>query len=757
MKPKTNHHKLIFTFLKSVSLSGIISVAWLSESVIATPKPLATRFLFTISHPQPIELNKSSFLPHQNTIIVQNSSNSEADRLLQEGFQLFQQGTVESLRAALAKSQLPLISLSGITSLLLSIPSFATIPQQIDVRIAQQSTNTDAAEQVLQEGFQLVQQATAESLRQAISKFEQAVILYRQAGDKGSEALSLLLLGRVHEDLGEKQKALEYYNQALPLIRAVGDREREATTLNNIGSVYDSLGEKQKALEYYNQALPLSRALGDRYGEAATLNNIGVVYDSLGEKQKALDYYNQTLPLIRAVGDRRGEASTLTGIGLVYDSLGEKQQALDYYNQALPLIRAVGDKGVEARILNNIALVYGSMGEKQQALDYLKQALPLSRAVGDREMEAKILTGIGVVYYLLGEKQQALDNYNQALPLIRAVGDRGSEASTLNNIGGVYESLGEKQQALNYLNQALPLSQAVGERDVEARILSNFAHVKRSQGNLTAALTDIESAIKVIEDLRTKIGSQELRQSYFAQNQDYYQFYIDLLMELHQQNPTQGYNAQALHISERARARSLLELLTEANANLRQGVDPQLLAKERNLQQKLNDLEHSRYELTSGQYSETELTQIKQKIDNTLSQLDQLKAQIRITSPRYANLKYPQPLNLEQIQQQVLDDDTILLEYSLGKDRSYLWAVTKNSIDSYELPKQSDIETAAQTFRESLTSSGAKLETGIPLSQILLAPVANQIGNKRLLIVGDGVLQYIPFAALPIPTSPPAP
>ncbi|HAX74609.1 MAG TPA: hypothetical protein DCY88_01935, partial [Cyanobacteria bacterium UBA11372] len=334
----------------------------------------------------------------------------------------------------------------------------------------------------------------------------------------------------------------------------------------------------------------------------------------------------------------------------------------------------------------------------------------------------------------------------------------GGEATTLNNIGAVYNSLGEKQKALDYLNQALPLLRAVGDRGGEANILYNFAYLKRSQGNLTEALTDIEAAIKIVEDLRTKIGSQELRQSYFATVQNYYKFYIDLLMQLHQQNPSKGYDGQALHISDRARARSLLELLTEATVNIRSGADPKLLEQERNLQQQLNAFEHRRYQLQSGQFNEQELNEIKQKIDNVLAQLKQLEAQIRTTSPRYAAIKYPEPLNLQQIQQQVLDDDTLLLQYSLGEERSYLWAVTKNSITSYLLPKQSEIEAAVQTFRESVTKdSGATLDTGLSLSQILLAPVANLLSNKRLLIVGDGALQYVPFAALPIPTSPPAP
>jgi len=651
-----------------------------------------------------------------------------------------------------------LISLSGITCLLLGSQSFAAIHQQMAARIAQQPANSNAARQVLQEGVQLYRQGTAESLRQAIPKFEQAVILYRQAGEKSSEAVSLVYIGYIYSSLGEKQKALKFFNQALPLYRAVEDRRGEAISLNNIGSVYDDLGEKQKALEFFNQALPLRRTVGNRRGEATTLNNIGRVYSSLGEKQKALEFFNQALPLLRAVGDRGVEATTLNNIGRVYSSLGEKQKALEFYNQALPLRRAVGDRGGEANTLNNIGGVYSDLGEHQKALEFYNQALSLAQAVGDRGGEATTLSNISAVYNSLGEHQKALEFFNQALPLSQAVGDRGQQAVTLNNIGAVYNSLGEHQKALEFFNQALPLSQAVGDRGQQAVTLYNVASLQRSQGNLKAALTLMDSAITIIEDLRTKIGSQELRASYFATVQNYYKFYIDLLMQLHQQNPSQGYDALALHASERARARSLLELLTEANANIRQGVDPKLLEQERTLQQQLNALEHRRHELSSSQYSEQQLDEIEQQSKSLLTQLDQLKAQIRVTSPRYADLKYPQPLNLQEIQQQVLDDDTLLLQYSLGSERSYLWLVSKTSITSYVLPKRSEIEAAAQSFRESLTpNSTANLETGLPLSQMLLAPVANQLGNKRLLVVGDGALQSVPFAALPIPTSPPAP
>ncbi|HAA32116.1 MAG TPA: hypothetical protein DCE56_35960, partial [Cyanobacteria bacterium UBA8553] len=408
--------------------------------------------------------------------------------------------------------------------------------------------------------------------------------------------------------------------------------------------------------------------------------------------------------------------------------------------------------------------VYDDLGEKQKALDYYNQSLPLRRAVGDRAGEAVTLNNIGQVYSALGEKQKALDYYNQSLPVSRAVGDRAQEAVTLNNIGRVYDALGEKQKALDYYNQSLPLSRAVGDRVQEAVTLGNIALFERNRGNLNSALTQIEAALNIFEDLRTKIDNQQLRASYFATVQGYYKIKIDLLMQLHKTNPSKGYDAQALQTSERARARSLLELLTEAHANIRQGVEPKLLEQERTIQQQLDAAEQRRVQLLSGQYTDKQLADIKQQLESLNTQLEQLQKQIAKNNPRYANLKYPQPLTLQQIQSTVLDDDTLLLQYSLGEERSYLWAVTKTSITSYELPKRADIEAAAQSFYEQTGKQKLPTSRGLgavpsnntvdittQLSQMLLSPVASQLGQKRLLIVSDGALQYLPFAALPAP------
>ena len=685
--------------------------------------------------------------------------------------------------------------------ILLGVPAVAA-PSAIKISqgVSQQSGRnpTAAAERAFTEADRLYLQGTAQSLRKAIAKWEEALKLYREAGDRRGEANTLTNIGQVYSDLEEKQKALEYYSQSLPLSRAVGDRKQEASILNSIGSAYSYLGEKQKAREYFSQSLLLYREAGNRYGEATTLNNIGLVYLELGENQKAKEYYSQSLPLFRSMGDRGGESTTLSNIGLAYSKLGESQKALEYYSQSLtlaqargdrrgeaialnnigkvyselgdnqkakeyyrqslPLRRAVGDRGGESTTLSNIGLVYSKLGENQKALEYYRQSLTLTQALGDRRGEGMALNYIGRAYSELGENQKAKDYYNQSLPLRRAVGDRRGEAITLNNIGLVYSKLGEKQKALEYYSQSLSLSRAVDDRVGEALTLYSIAAAKRDRGNLTEALTDIEASLNIIESLRTKIASPELRASYFATVQDYYQFYIDLLMQLHKTNPKSGYDTKAFEASERSRARSLLELLQEANTDIRQGVAPELLQRERSLQQQLDALEKQRIELLNRPNpTPPQQAELEKQWQTLLAQYQDIQTQIRTTSPRYAALTQPQPLTLAQIQQQILDENTILLQYSLGKERSYLWALTKTSITSYELPKRADIETTAKIFRNAVSAPSSRdnpnqvAQANDAISKMILQPVAAQLGQKRLLIVSDGVLNYLPFAALSLP------
>ena len=295
-------------------------------------------------------------------------------------------------------------------------------------------------------------------------------------------------------------------------------------------------------------------------------------------------------------------------------------------------------------------------------------------------------------------------------------------------------------------------------------------------GNLPEARAKINTSIAITEALRTKIASRELRASYFATRHDYYNLYIDILMRLHEKSPREGYDGEALQVERAGRARLLLETLAEANADIRQGADPKLVQRERLLRQRLNAKAQERMRLLGGAQTEEQARAVGQELDALTTELRQVETEIRHKSPRYATLTQPQPLTLKEIQAEVLDADTVLLEYSLGQQRSYLWAVTPDSITSYVLPKREEIDAAARRVYDILSARNQRVagetqaqrearvalaeaeyaEAGAHLSRMLLVPAASRLGDKRLLIASDGALQYIPFAALPDPAGPAA-
>jgi CHAT domain-containing protein/Tfp pilus assembly protein PilF len=575
---------------------------------------------------------------------------------------------------------------------------------------------------------------------------------------------------RAKGDLESLQSAVRKYQEAVKLYRSLGNPDGEANALGKLGEVCFYTGENKGALNYSSQELLLRRSTGNRRGEAHALLYVGLVYNDSAQKQKALDYFNQALLLYRSVGDRQAEPNVLNNIGWLYYSIREPKRALLNFTQALSLSRTVGNRETEARALLGLSGTYTFLGEKQKALDFNNRALSIDQAIGDRREEAYALLVLAWLYVGLGDKQKAIAGNQDALMVMREIGERKGEAMVLHAIGWVYDLWGEKQKAIDYYRQALPLRRETGDIIGEADTLYRLAQCERDSGNLVQARIHIDETINIIESLRGRIGNRELRNNYLAFAQDYYEFYIELLSQMHQSNPAQGYDAAALQISERARARSLLELLGEARADIRQGVDATLLEHERHLQQVLTATTANRIRLLNLIHTAQQATQANQELEALTTAYQEVEAKIRTSSPRYAALTQPQPLTLAEIQQ-LLDADTLLLEFALGKVRSYLWAVTPTSIKSFELEKGPLVTDAAQRVYALLTARTRKIRgetvaqrearikkadgeyktAAVRLSRMLLAPVGSQLGKKRLVIVSDGVLQYIPFAALPVP------
>lgn len=590
---------------------------------------------------------------------------------------------------------------------------------------------------------------------EARASFEAARTVQREIGDRYGEGASLSNLCLMDLSAGELRKGLACYERALPLLREVQAGSLEGAALTNVGRVHDVLGEPDEALARYQEALARLRSLGDRNGVARTLNQMAVLYRETGDLQEALACYGEALEVFRELQDGRWQARVLHNLGTVYHALGEPRQALASYEPALALWRTAGDRDGEAATLANLGLVRLRLGDARAALELHRQALELYRAIGDRRGEGSTLLGAGRAAAALGDPAAGMASLKEAAALLREVGDLAGEAEALRELGEAQAGQGDPEEALAtslpILERALAIARAARQPAGEAQTLLALARTERRLGRSADARAHAEAALAVAESLRSRIGSPDLRASFSATQHGTYELLIDLLMEAHRSAPAAGHDRAALEVAERARARTLLELLGEAGVDPGGGADPGLLERRALLQRRLSAKAARALSEKDGP-ARIALEQEQQAI---LRELDLAEAEIRRASPAYAALTRPEPLRAAEVQA-LLDADTVLLVYSLGEARSFLWKVAQGSIEAHELPGRAAIEEAARRVHEGL--SGFAVEDrareaaeAAGLAQLLLGPVATGLEGKRLAIVADGALHYVPFGALPVP------
>jgi CHAT domain-containing protein/tetratricopeptide (TPR) repeat protein len=545
-----------------------------------------------------------------------------------------------------------------------------------------------------------------------------------------------------------------------------GDQSSALQQYREAAAIWRKLGDEHNALAAYQRALTMHRANRNLSGEASILGDIASVYYVLGEQQMVLDTSQRILSLRRETGNRAGETVALTNLGSLYRDLGAEDTALDYFRQAINAGRSSGVPASTADALMGIGDVQFFLGEKQKSIDAYEQSLALKRSVQDRSGEALALIGLGNVYSDLAGRQKpedsggaagrqkGLEYYEESLKMGRASGDYTVQVFALMGAGAAYSAQGDKQKAMEYFNQALFIFGIARLRQGTGWARYEMARVERDRGNLTQALTYAVEARDIAESLRATVVSQDLRASFFAAIRDCYSLEIDVLMRLYAANPSGTYLADALTASERARARVLLESLGESRAEIREGVDPALLERERQLQAELNAKEMARLRLVASGSASKLSGEIEKAVRDLAAQYEELNTQIRERSPHYAALKFPKPLSLAEIQKQVLDKDTLLLEFALGDERSFAWLVSTDRITAAVLPRRTVVEAAARRFHDALLDPAAgAAEFGEALGKMLLGEIGAHLEDKRLLIVADGALQYLPFAALPEPGS----
>jgi CHAT domain-containing protein/tetratricopeptide (TPR) repeat protein len=605
--------------------------------------------------------------------------------------------------------------------------------------------------------------------KKAVDLYNQSLLIRKRINDRGGTIVTLNNLAISYQSMGDPRNALVCLTEIRELLKDTGDRAKESSFLNNICVVYENLAEYAKALEFCNQSLSIRRALNDERGTAPVLNSMGNLYGNMSQYESALDSYTQSQAIYEKFGNENGQAIEFNNLGWLYAALGDYEKAIEFYKRSLELFRKLGNQFRQGATLSNIAANYADLEDYKKALEINLEALKIRIAASDIEGEAVTYNNIAGCYSHLGQKQEALQYYKRAVDIHRTRNPR-QLATALRNMGGVYREVGDNQKATECLNEAFEITRRIADPSGEAATLSLLAQVERDQRKLLDAKRHIEAALVSVESLRVSLKDQKLRTSFFASIRKYHEVYIDVLMRLHKENPSGGFDVAALKASENARARSLLESLMEAGAEIGRGVDPSLVTREQTLRRLISDKAEQQLRL-SGDRTEEQASSIQRDLDTLTTEYEQVQTQIRQSSPRYAALTKPVSLSLQEIQSGLLDQDTALLEYALGDDKSYAFLVSSTSLKTFELPSRNEVEKAARGVYDLVTATDRvvpdetleqrnrrldQADSDYPaaaaeLSRMLLAPLESELKNKRLLIVGEGILQYVPFGALPEP------
>jgi len=565
---------------------------------------------------------------------------------------------------------------------------------------------------------------------QAADFYRQSLVLWERVGIPWEQASVLQGLGNVYAEKGDAESELHAFEKALPLAVASSDLAQQALALAGIGAGYYGQFRAGEARETWEQALDLSRRAGDRQTEAVIEQNLASAYLNQGQYQRALELFT------RAVSRAPASAGWIRlNMGNLYFELGNPEKALESYELARKAFAGAGPDEVTALI--GIGRARQRMGDPRAALDEYEKA---GRLMPE---EPSVPYSIGLALLDLNDPRQALPSLERALALAREKKNRTRETASLFALGTAHGRLGQPALAAECLSQAIALGNEIEYTSVVALSLLRRAQLRRDQGLFAAALGDAKQALDIVESTRRNIGADRLRIGFSAARRTYYDLEMDLLMRLDRR-------AEALNVSELARARGLLDLLAEGRIDVSQGLDPDLRRREEDLADQVSQIQR---QLSAGDVPPGRARELRAEFQKLDGQREQLDLEIRARNQRYAQVRYPVPLTLTEIRSRLLDERTALLEYCLGESRSTLFVVTKKGLSTYDLPPAKELAGQVRRLRaaldqESLLTRKDYLESAFQLYTELLAPAAKDLaGKSNLLIAPDADLYYIPFEA----------
>ncbi len=571
----------------------------------------------------------------------------------------------------------------------------------------------------------------------------------------------LLVLDRAPEVIAAGERRLAW-------LKGARYGAARAGALTQVAEARARVGESSRAIAMYQEALTIPQP---PRAEAITRDNLGVAMRRSGRLQEALDLHQRALEYFRTAGPRSSVGVVLGRLALVWKQLGDLTRGIALETEAIEVFVEAGDRLGEIRTLTNLASTRREAGEFDTARTTAERALR-------RAIEAKVPLYEGhaslVLAFLelrVGNASAAVDRASRAATLFREGDYKPGEATAQQALGEAQLALGQLPEAEATLRLAIAGAREVGNPDDEASALSVAAAVARASGRLADARAALEAALVCIERTRASLGGAQLRASLVSLNHGVYEDHVDVLAALHRERPGEGFDQLALEASELSRARSLLDVLATSSIDVRAGVDPALLDGERDLRQRIAEKDLARHRAIDADNAAA-AAGLEREVAELTDALRAMESRIAASGPAFAALTRPRAVAVEELRRDVLDADTVLLKYAVGSDRTWLFALTPTSLDTFELAGRARLDPLVRTALEALTArqrdgaGGAVKDADVPaalarLSAEVLGPIVDRLRGpwqgRRLVVVASGALEYVPFAALPLPGAAGAP
>jgi CHAT domain-containing protein/tetratricopeptide (TPR) repeat protein len=613
--------------------------------------------------------------------------------------------------------------------------------------------------------------------------------------------------GRAFLKQGHADQALPLLQSALAGFTQTNNPRGIAAAEDALGDLYMIQGQYKVALDHYQNAYKsFSVASGkDQSSAAATNTAAGLTGSSTASaaSQTAASTmdngFNANLMLAK-IGDTNYRLGQMSEASTAYFMMTVKKPE----SAAAKVTRRLGGLGgigsimstgrpsVEAPTSAAVGLLEAGkeLQEYRTAIVYMTFELGTGRiAFANKDLETA-----------RKHFQNALDAGSGALPGVASLGQtRRFRTAARTSLGDVLLREGRFKDSVKMFNDASEGAKKDGRLDLmwpAQRGLARSLWLQAAQEKESNAsklreqsLAAFREALKTIETIRAgSLRADESRTTFLATTADVYDEAASAFAEMALMGTTAGggsvlsgkaldYAAESFRITEAGRARSLLDMLGEVHAQITEGVPADLLKrKQENLDRQQAIAEQLTGIALAGDQKDKP-SDLDKELDRLQTEFDQVENQIRAASPRYAALTAAEPLTLTDVQQKVLGDGTVLLEYALGGDASYLFAVSPSGVSLYKLPRRSDVDKLATDFRAQLIPPKlqrrivgidvtADQQRGLGIVQgpsedlppfvsasnalykTVIEPAAALIGDKRVLVVADGALNYVPFEAL---------